>query len=106
MVIVPATEAQGTTQSFPAAIGLPSGLVVANRKDIAGVQSDAVIERPSPEEAVVAAAALLLRLPQASLTSEEGAAMKAEFVKELSGLGSATRLAKACAPGSSGGGKP
>ena len=104
MVIVPATEAQGTTQSFPAAIGLASGLVVANRKDIAGVQSDAVIERASPDEAVVAAAAIFFGCRKLPLTSEEGVAMKAEFVKGLAGLDS-DPAAKACASGN-GGGKP
>lgn len=85
VVVVPATDGKGAAPSFPAALELPNAVAVANRKGLEGLKSDLVIERPSPEEAVVAAAALFFGCRKLSLTSDEGAAMKAEFVKGLSG---------------------
>lgn len=100
MVIVPATDAQGTAQTFPAALGLASAVVVANRKGVEGLKSDAVVERPSPEEAVVAAAALVLGCRKLELNdSSDGAALKAEFVKALTDATSDPAQSQACAAG-------
>jgi hypothetical protein len=106
MVIVPATEAQGTAQSFPAALGLASGVVVANRKDIAGVKSDAVVERPSPGEAVVAAAALAFGCRKLELKdSSDGATVKAELVKALADATGDAAQSQTCAVSQGSGGQ-
>jgi hypothetical protein len=98
MVVIPATDAQGTSQTFPAALGLPNAVVVANRKGVGGLQSDAVIERPSPEEAVAAAAALVFGCRKLELKdSSDGAAMKAEFVKALADATGDAAQSQACA---------
>lgn len=100
VVVVPATDGKGTAPSFPAALELPNAVSVANRKGVEGLKSDLVIERPSPEEAVVAAAALFFGCRNLSLTSDDSAAMKAEFVKGLAGGDPALQ---ACLVGRSGG---
>jgi hypothetical protein len=84
MVIVPATDATGTAQSFPGALELPNAVVVANRKGVDGVKSDVVIERATPEEAVIAAVATAFGCQKLVLEdSKDGAAAKADFVKAL-----------------------
>ena len=106
MVVVPATDVQGMQQTFPAALGLPSAVVVANRKGVEGLKSDAVLERPSPEEAVVAAVALVLGCRKLELKdSSDGAALKAEFVKALADATGDVGQSQACAAGQSSGGQ-
>lgn len=105
MVVVPATDGRGAALSFPAALGLPSAVSVANRKGLEGLKSDLVIERPSPEEAVAAAAALFFGCRKLSLTSDDGTAMKAEFVKGLAGA-DANPASQACLASNGGSGKP
>ncbi len=54
MVIVPATDAQGTSQSFPAVLGLPSAVVV--RTERCRGTGETPCRTATPEKAVVASA--------------------------------------------------
>jgi hypothetical protein len=106
MVIVPATDTQGTQKSFPAALGLPNAVVVANRKGVESLQSDAVVERLSPEEAVVAAAALALGCRKLEVKNDtDGAALRSEFVKALADASDSAAQSQACAASQGSGGQ-
>jgi hypothetical protein len=106
MVVVPAMDAQGTQKSFPAALGLPNAVVVANRKGVEGLQSDAVVERPSPEEAVVAAVALALGCRKLEVKDNaDGAALKGEFVKALADASGDAAQSQTCAASQGSGGQ-
>jgi hypothetical protein len=106
IAIVPATDAQGTSQSFPGALGLPNAVVVANRKGVDGLKSDVVIERPTPEEAVIAAVATAFGCQKLVLDeSKDGAAAKADVVKALADAAGSSAQSQACPASQSSGGQ-